>query len=218
MITYTSWERRLKGKAATGTVTSSTHVIVSNERRAVKALKQQVVYLLVVLWGVVQTQKHITEIPDSLNLSSLKNVNEKGISKKTHLFLNPVSLEWRWATDGPHRPMGDFHLAHQIFFFFREADHHFTVFQSKPTCLCLETLAALRDYNTSRHYNALHKATVKMRIYWSHKYKNKKGLFTRSRTSQESALMFSFSLLNYSNCLFVSLYLNKQEYNSCTCI
>lgn len=37
----------------------------------VKALKQQICNLLVVVCCVVQTQKHIMEIPDSLDLSTL---------------------------------------------------------------------------------------------------------------------------------------------------
>lgn len=49
----------------------STHVIVSNVIRAMKALEQQVDYLLVFFRCVVQTQQHVMETPDSLDLNTL---------------------------------------------------------------------------------------------------------------------------------------------------
>lgn len=49
----------------------STHIIISNVNMTVKTLKQQIDYLLVVFRCVVQTQKHIMETPESLDLNTL---------------------------------------------------------------------------------------------------------------------------------------------------
>lgn len=76
---------------------SITHIIVSNVSRAVKALKQQVDYLLVFFWCVVKTQKHVMEPPHSLDLSSLTR------DKRSQRL--PVISRLLWdalATDGKH--------------------------------------------------------------------------------------------------------------------
>lgn len=85
-----------------------------------------------------------------------------------------------------------------------EAEYLFTEFKGKPMCLvCLETISVTKDYNLSRHYNSMHK--VKYEKYTGaaraavvadlkSKVCQQQQLFTRAKTTQESALKASYAV------------------------